>query len=240
MQKSQKGTWLHAKLLVGGLWSECQFYFRCRKRKDNSRTWKGNSASEIVRHGYLFRGAKVNEIAIGDGIIRKETFTPEQTRTFFEGLLPEGFTRRTVAHFIHADENDYLKILAALGKECLGALRVTDETDSKEETEDYEEITIEEIKALAKEGATKSAELVTKAHLSLTGASGKVGLYYDEKENKWYLPKGTAPSTHIVKQSHIRLNAIVANEQLSLLTARKMGRIFRHATIRCDDSNVSW
>lgn len=36
------------------------------------------------------------------------------------------------------------------------------------------------VKALAAEGAQKSAEIVTKSHLSLTGASGKVGLYYDE------------------------------------------------------------
>lgn len=46
---------------------------------------------------------------------------------------------------------------------------------------------------------------MTKAHLSLTGASGKVGLYYDTENSAWYLPVGTAPSTHIVKQSHIRL-----------------------------------
>lgn len=34
---------------------------------------------------------------------------------------------------------------------------------------------------------------------------------------------GQAPSPHIVKQSHIRLKGIVANEQLSLRTARKLG-----------------
>ena len=34
---------------------------------------------------------------------------------------------------------------------------------------------------------------------------------------------GTAPSTHILKQSHVRLKKIVANEQLCLLTARKLG-----------------
>lgn len=54
-----------------------------------------------------------------------------KSQTFFEGLLPKGFTRRTVAHFIHADENDYLTILTALGKECLGALRVADEADDR-------------------------------------------------------------------------------------------------------------
>jgi serine/threonine-protein kinase HipA len=76
---------------------------------------------------------------------------------------------------------------------------------------------------LANEGVTKSVQLVTEAHLSLTGASGKVGLYYDEGKNKWYLPKGDAPSTHIVKQSHVRLDKLVLNEQLSLMCAQKIG-----------------
>ena len=64
---------------------------------------------------------------------------------------------------------------------------------------------------------------MTRSHLSLTGASGKAGLYYAEKEGVWYLPRGTAPSTHIVKQSHVRLQGIVTNEQLCMLTAGKCG-----------------
>ena len=54
-----------------------------------------------------------------------ESFSAEQTRQFFEGLLPEGFTRRSVAQWLHLDENDYLSILHQLGRECLGAVRVT-------------------------------------------------------------------------------------------------------------------
>lgn len=57
----------------------------------------------------------------------------------------------------------------------------------------------------------------------MTGASGKVGLYYNDQEQQWYLPIGEAPSTHIVKQSHVRLKRIVANEQLCLLTAKNLG-----------------
>ena len=94
--------------------------------------------------------------------LRKEAFSPSETSCFFEGLLPEGFSRKSVAAWLHADENDYL-----------------------------------------------------------TGASGKVGLYYNE--GRWFQPIGTAPSTHIVKQSHVRLKHIVENEQLSLRTAAHLG-----------------
>ena len=87
----------------------------------------------------------------------------------------------------------------------------------------YRLLSHEELLEFAREGATKSAELVIKSHLSLAGASGKTGLYYDRNNNEWYQPAGLAPSTHILKQSHVRLKKIVANEQLCLLTARKLG-----------------
>ena len=123
---------------------------------------------------------------------------------------------------MHKDESDYISILAGLGCECLGAIKIVDESDETMKME-YRELSPKEVYALASEGATESAELVTKSHLSLTGASGKVGLYFDKEEGKWYLPIGEAPSTHIVKQSHVRLKKIVSNEQLCLMTAKKLG-----------------
>ena len=153
--------------------------------------------------------------------IQDEPFAPDQTKVFFDGLLPEGFMRKSIATNMHYDENDYLSILYNLGKECLGAIRI-DESDEVQES-GYEAITRAQVEELAAEGTTKSTEIVIKTHLSLTGASGKVGLYYDDKEDKWYMPSGLAPSTHIVKQSHIRLDGIVTNEQLSMLAARKCG-----------------
>ena len=155
--------------------------------------------------------------------LQKEPFSETDTRIFFEGLLPEGFTRRSVAGWIHTDSDDYLGILACLGSECLGAVKICEEgTDDRNES-GYEPMSLEQIRALAREGASKSAELVTKAHLSLAGASGKVGLYLDKKDDKWYLPHGDAPSTHIVKQSHVRLGGIVTNEQLTMKTAGLCG-----------------
>ena len=47
--------------------------------------------------------------------LQAQNFSAEETSLFFEGLLPEGFTRKCVAGWIHADEYDYLTILAALG-----------------------------------------------------------------------------------------------------------------------------
>ena len=153
--------------------------------------------------------------------LQDQPYSVSQTSNFFEGLLPEGFTRRSVAQWMHVDEGDYLSILHGLGRECLGAISVTEA--GEEVSASYERITEQQVRELAAEGAMKIAELVTRSHLSLTGASGKVGLYYAAKEDTWYLPGGTAPSTHIVKQSHVRLDSLVTNEQLSLMTARRCG-----------------
>ncbi|MCR4839951.1 MAG: HipA domain-containing protein [Lachnospiraceae bacterium] len=153
--------------------------------------------------------------------IQNEPFSPECTRNYFDGLLPEGFMRKSIASNMHFDENDYLSILARLGKECLGAIRI-DDSDTEPES-GYEAVTEKQVEELAAEGVIRSSEMVINTHLSLTGASGKVGLYYDEKKRKWYKPIGIAPSTHIVKQSHVRLDGIVTNEQLSMLAAGKCG-----------------
>lgn len=161
--------------------------------------------------------------------IQAEPYTPQQTRNFFEGLLPEGFTRRSVAQWMQVDERDYLSILHGLGRECLGAICIT--ADGEETAASYERISTQLVRELAAEGASKASELVTSTHLSLAGASGKVGLYYDAAHKGWYLPKGTAPSTHIVKQSHIRLDSIITNEQLSLQTAARCGIRVPHSFI---------
>ena len=83
--------------------------------------------------------------------ISSEPFSAEATKNFFEGLLPEGFARKCVANWIHATEDDYLTILSVLGSECLGALRIS---DTMHDNGDYKTLSIEDVKALAKEGVS--------------------------------------------------------------------------------------
>ena len=80
--------------------------------------------------------------------LEQQSFSVESTRNFFEGLLPEGFTRRCVAEWLHRDEKDYLAILAGLGQECLGAIKIIDESRAVLPSE-YKELTSEEVKKLA-------------------------------------------------------------------------------------------
>lgn len=161
--------------------------------------------------------------------LKEEPFSLEETRGFFEGLLPEGFLRRTVAENNRMDASDYLTLLDILGSECLGAIQIKG-ADYEAVEPRYKEFDPDTLFALSTEGATRSADLVVKAHLSLTGASGKVGAYLGA-DDRWYLPIGSAPSTHILKQSHIRYDRIVQNEQLAQITAENLGISVPHSEI---------
>ncbi|MBQ3280972.1 MAG: type II toxin-antitoxin system HipA family toxin [Eubacterium sp.] len=181
---------------------------------------KGPSSARFRYDRDYLRSSDAVQVSISLPL-REKPFSAAVTAAFFEGLLPEGFTRRTVAQWMHVDEGDYLPILHGLGRECLGALCITEDGDSMDAS--YEPISSDRVRELAAEGASRSAELVTNAHLSLTGASGKAGLYHADGSDQWYLPLGLAPSTHIVKQSHVRFDNIVLNEQLAQMTAEKCG-----------------
>ena len=200
-----------------------EVYIECNGNMINVGSITGhNSADAVFSYSEEYIEDKSSRAISISLPLAERSFSPERTRCFFESLLPEGYTRKCVAGWLHVDENDYISVLSELGSECLGAIRIVEgDTNIKESA--YRLLSHEELLEFAREGATKSAELVIKSHLSLAGASGKTGLYYDRNNNEWYQPAGLAPSTHILKQSHVRLKKIVANEQLCLLTARKLG-----------------
>jgi HipA-like protein len=81
--------------------------------------------------------------------LQEAPFTSAQTKAYFDGLLPEGFTRSTVARWMHVDDGDYLSILHGLGRECLGALCITEEGEDPQAS--YEKITREQVRELAAE-----------------------------------------------------------------------------------------
>lgn len=87
-------------------------------------TIEGNSSGDarfLYDKDYISEhGSKAISVSLP---IQDEPFSPERTRNFFDGLLPEGFMRKSIAANMHFDEDDYLSILYNLGKECIGAIR---------------------------------------------------------------------------------------------------------------------
>ena len=88
-------------------------------------TIRGKNSMDAVfsyHDEYLSAG---NAAAISISLpLQKEPFNSDKTRTYFENLLPEGFSRTAVADWIKTDVKDYLAILSVLGRECLGAVKI--------------------------------------------------------------------------------------------------------------------
>ena len=153
--------------------------------------------------------------------LREAAFNQGETRTFFEGLLPEGFIRRTIAKNNRVDADDYLSLLCMLGSECPGAISIRGD-DYTPTDPGYKEAGAKTMYELASGSADVTAELAVEAQLSLQGSTGKIGSYKGE-DGTWYIPQGGAPSTHIIKQGNVRYGDIVQNECLMLMTAEALG-----------------
>jgi len=82
------------------------------------------------RYRFEYEGPVVDEHPLGAIVlsaslpVRGEPFAPRQAAPFFEGLLPEGAVRATISNLLHLSEEDGFGLLAALGRECAGAVSI--------------------------------------------------------------------------------------------------------------------
>ena len=93
---------------------ELKVYIEIRGSELLAGTITGNDKADAVftyDPEYLPLGAPIS-VSLP---FQQAPFPPVVTSSFFEGLLPEGFSRKSVANWMHADEEDYLTILAGLG-----------------------------------------------------------------------------------------------------------------------------
>lgn len=67
---------------------------------------------------------------------------------------------------------------------------------------------------------------------SLAGAQAKIALLYDQSANRWGIPSGATPTTHIVKPAIGGLDDFDINEHLCLAAARRAGLIAATTSIR--------
>ena len=67
---------------------------------------------------------------------------------------------------------------------------------------------------------------------SLAGAQAKIAFLYDRSADKWGIPSGATPTTHIVKPATGGLDDFDINEHLCLAAARRAGLIAATTSIR--------
>ena len=118
-----------------------------------------------------------------------------------------------------------------MGCESIGALTfVSEKVDPSEYTPHYDPIASNAIDEMLKNPVRMATQAASSTRLSLSGAQSKVAWYLPEGENQedatyldWLIPKGTAPSTHIIKISRKGEEEIAINELACSLLAKACG-----------------
>ncbi|MHB1782746.1 MAG: HipA domain-containing protein [Acidimicrobiales bacterium] len=147
----------------------------------------------------------------------------QRVRAFFGGLLPEGEARDTISARFGARRGDNFGLLAAIGRDCAGAVVVQAE-DAPAPGE--EGSAVEPLGAAALEHAL--AEIKDRplgagddVRVSLAGMQEKL-LLARTPGGEWARPTAGAPSTHILKPQDMRLRSYAASEAFCLRIARAL------------------
>lgn len=194
-----------------------------------------DSTSESAFHydrRYLFAAEDAGELGISERIpLDSEPYGPEEITPFFEGLLPEGEVMSELARMYQLPRNDYLAFLEQLGCESVGALTFESERiNAGEYVANYTPLERWAAESLAVAPVRATAQMVSEMRLSLPGAQTKVAWSLPETISAqeaslgdWLVPRGTAPSTHIIKISRRGEEDLACNELACSILARACG-----------------
>ena len=135
--------------------------------------------------------------------LREDAFRGDNVTAVFDNLLPDSDAlRRRVAERVGAVGTDAYSLLAAIGRDCVGALQFVREADEYGDDgrslsgDAIDDVAIEKmLKGLAQAplGLTREDDF----RISVAGAHEKTALL--RQNGKWLKPRGTTPTTHILK-----------------------------------------
>ena len=156
--------------------------------------------------------------------LRPERFSEAEIRPYFEGLLAEGRARATLASELGLAEEDWVGLLAACGRECVGDVLVLDRpVEYPLDVGDYESLGEDDLRRMFLNEPGVARENV-ETRLSLAGTQSKTALAYDygsASSGRWLRPVGLSASTHVLKTSHLR--DLPEVEYLCMTAARQCG-----------------
>ena len=172
-------------------------------------------------------------LSISMPIVRRE-HADKVVRPFISGLLPDNseILEKWGRRFQVSARNPF-RILYHVGEECAGGVqfvkperaeswiagKAADRIDwiTREELEDR-------LRELLQDHAATRREH-DRGQFSLAGAQPKVGLYYDDENERWGVPEGETPTTHILKPNEGRYANHDQNEHFCLTLAKHLGMV---------------
>ena len=147
-----------------------------------------------------------------------EEFPDEVARAFFDNLLPEGDIRAAIAKLKRVSERNTFGLLEEIGGDCAGAISLWPEGEKPRKNEGYTAISDERLnKVLADMQKRPLLVIEDELRLSLAGAQNKLPVYYDGAQLS--LPRGSAPSSHILKPGSPGFAHMPANEHFCMRLA---------------------
>lgn len=173
--------------------------------------------------------------------LREDAFRGEAVTAVFDNLLPDSDAlRRRVAQAVGAAGTDAYSLLAAIGRDCVGALQFVGEDDDRHR--DAHTIAGEVVDAEAIEKLLKGLAQAPLGlghdddfRISVAGAQEKTALL--QHGGNWLKPHGATPTTHIFKTqigelpNGIDLSNSVENEYYCLKLADAFGLPVNRAEI---------
>ncbi len=149
---------------------------------------------------------------------------------FFSNLLPEGRPLEALSSAHQVSQYDVFGILRKVGRDCAGALVITDEDAPPPEAkifteQDYEAVSHAELNERIVDSRAQDVPLMFwrgKRRMSLPGVQNKLGVYMAQDGALW-LPKDGAPTSHILKVGNERFPDIAANEYACMKLAQSIG-----------------
>lgn len=153
----------------------------------------------------------------------------KSVESFLWGLLPDNTAVLAAwGRRFQVSPRDAFSLLSTpVGEDCAGAVQLVPEerVDDVRDGGDVTWLTQDEVSAhLRLLRKDDTAWLPTwGGRFSLTGAQAKTALLYDAEGDRWGLPSGRVPTTHILKPAIRGLDDHDLNEHLCLEAARRLG-----------------
>jgi serine/threonine-protein kinase HipA len=170
--------------------------------------------------------------------LAKRSHNDAVVRPFMWGLLPDNdrVIERWARTYQVSSRNPFA-LLRHVGEDVAGAVQFVspDRDDAgRPNQEDIDWLTTSEVE----EWLVNVVRDPTLWHLqgtgqfSLAGAQPKGALYYDDQHDRWGVPHGATPTTHILKPAVVDLDGHDLNEHICLETARRVGLSAAHTEVR--------
>lgn len=155
--------------------------------------------------------------------LQKERFTQKECRGFFGGTLPEEDNRKVIARILGISDRNDFAMLEQIGGECAGAITfLPEDADIQAPDDRYREPSERELATILRELPRRPLMAGEDGiRLSLAGAQDKIAIRLGD--GKLSIPRGSAPSTHILKPAVATYEGVVFNEAFCMALAATCG-----------------